>query len=527
MKKMSFKLMIALMGAFMFIFSGCKDDDDNKDNPAEATVPVLGTDFSFIIAGNDVTLSTTRTGNVWFTNVASATNHNVVDGKVIVKLPLKGTYEFTCSVLEGGVTLTSEKFEIEITEDDLSFLNEGIWKALTGGENGDKTWVLDLIEIKTERITNAGVKTEETAYKSAYFHNALDFYGDEDAGGSATDIWGPWGGTNIYGWGGTPEAGEIKFNGVTKTVTFDLIAGVNTDGGKDIDATERSGTFSGSFELNVYERDPNFLTLTNDTKQTLWENMLTGHYNNIGELSAEMADLTMEAGIRFPMDNGRVGEGQFLDEDMSNVVIMHASDSALIIRVKRTYEGFNDDGSKKPNACWLLYNYRVKGYDYGVRTPPTHPVKSITSADLVGAWKLADVPGNWIGWAGKNQLNEWADAAAVTTLLAAWGDANVTEKLASTTKVSLVFSDNGNVTIKDYVYSDVETETTYTTTYTVSNGYVTFGDDVVLTGFSGRISLTGKNIYAMDVAGSTTGIWLGQNNEDKEESLGVHIVKVQ
>jgi len=533
MKKFNFKLVMAMLAcAFIFLAQACKDDDP-APTPEDTTTPVLNKNFAYVVNGNDVTFTTTLSGTVWFNG--NNNDYTVTDGQVVVNLPLKGTYSFTCKTLVDGATVSSEAFDVVIAASDLSYLKVGVWKALTGGEAGyNKTWQLDLVEVVTTTIGDDGVSQSTSQFKSAFFHNPLDFYGDAEAGGSETNVWGPWGGTNIYGWGGTPEIGEITFDGEQKKVKLTLTDGVNPDGTAISDgaggykygdnATAKNGEFEGTFTMETGVRDENFCMFTDGTT-SLWDNMLSGKYSYLGSLSDSTATIAFSDGLRFPMDKGRVGEQQFTNTDLQNVMIMHCSDSALIVRVKRSYEGFDAAGTHKTSTCWLLYNYTVKGYDYGVKESVTHPVKSITANDLVGTWKLADVACNWIGWSLKNELNTWADGAAMVSTFSSWGDTNTDAKKTASTKVTLTFTAN-NVTIHDVIYDGTqEVATDYTTTYTVTNGYIAFGADVKITGFTGRIQLSGINVYSVDVDGSTTGLWLGQNNENKEESSAVHIIK--
>jgi len=437
--------------------------------------------------------------SVWVTNTVSNVTTDFVDGVCNVFLPKAGTYAFTCSDLINGQTYTSEPFNIVIDQDDLSFLNTGIWKALTGGADGNKVWVLDIADVVTTTIDDAGVESNTSVKKSSYFHNPLDFYGEEGIGGNDNGAWGPWGGTSIYDWGGTPENGEITFDGVGGTVKL------------TVDGVETSGTFT----MTNYDRNPNFLTIpaanAGGTDMSLWDYMLekTG-YKSLGSLSSEMGNVAFSDGLRFPMDIGRLtnddnatNPSQFLDEDLKNVTIMHCSDSGLIVRVKRTYEG--DSESK----CWLLYNYVVKGYSYS-KPSLTHPVKTnLTTADFVGTWKVTAVPIDWISWATKDLISAWAD----TTALIATGWAATTESLAAAYTVRLTFGADGSCDING-------TSTTYTLN---QGGYLAFADSVNIPACA--ITLAGKNMYAVDVASSTDGFWLGQNNGTKEETSAIHFIK--
>lgn len=498
MKKTKLNLLLVLLSAFaLAITTSCKDDEN--DDPVDDGTPKLDVNFFYDVNDNDVTFTTTLSGNVWFTDETSGTEYPAEGGSVVVNIPLKGDYPFTCNTLVEGAPVSSEEFFVPIEKDDLSFLETGVWNALTGGVDGNKTWVLDVREITTTVIDDAGTETTSTAYKSAYFHNPLDFYGDEEAGG-ADGAWGPWGGTSIYDWGGTPEDGEISFDGVERKATL-VIDGVSAEA---------------SFSMQTYERDPDFLTIpaenTGGDAMSLWDYMLekTG-YSNVGKLSEQMADLTFSDTLRFPMDKGRLNNdgnvtypNQFLEEDLKDVTLMHATDSALVVRVKRTYEG---DAESK---CWLLYNYIVKEYDYGVTVPNTHPVVTdLTADDLAGTWKVATIPMNWISWSTKDVMNEWATRDEII----ATGWAATEESLAAADEVRLTFATDGSCTING-------TETTFEIN---KGGYIAFADSVNIPACA--ITLAGKNIYGVDVASSTEGIWLGQNNGTKEETSAIHIIK--
>lgn len=505
-------LFALLLGALAVSFTACKTEE-----PDVFGKPVRDKDFTVTVTGNNVVAkcsNTAMTSVLWEVN----TGVQSTEKETTFYVPIKGDYKLVLSVSNGGDYISSDTIPFTIAATDVEYYNKGIWKALTGGAGTKKTWVLDVKEFVTTTIDDAGVSTSTSVFKSAYFHNALDFYGDAEAGGATDNVWGPWGGTSIYNWGGTPEVGEITFDALTGVCNFTL------DG----------VTSTGSYTLKPFDRPADFCTISSKNNNnkgpiSLWENMLTGKYSYLRALSDQMADLKLTSGLRFPMDKGRISNdanttypSQFLISDLENVTIIHASDSSLVVRVKRTYEG------DKESKCWLLYNFIVKEYNYPTPTNYTHPVKSITTNDLVGTWKLASVPGNWIGWAEKNELNTWADGAAMNATFVSWSVANTTEKLATSQKVTLKFESNGNCTITDFKFNTttlLEESTVYTSTYSVNNGYIVFGSDVNITGYTDMIALSGKNMYALTVTGSTNGLWIGKNNGDKTETTAIHIVK--
>lgn len=496
-------LFALLLGALAVSFTACKTEE-----PDVFGKPVRDKDFTVTVTSNNVVAkcsNTAMTSVLWEVN----TGVQSTEKETTFYVPIKGDYKLVLSVSNGGDYVSSDTIPFTIAATDVEYYNKGIWKALTGGANASKHWVLDV--------------------EKKFFHNPLDFYGDAEAGLDANGkSWGPWGGTSIVDWGGTPEEGEIAFDALTGEVTV-TIDGV---------------TQSGKYNLKVYDRPEDFVTpkLPATTAfpngPTLWENFLTGKYSYLGSLSPQMGDLKFGTGLRFPMDRGRItndanitNPSQFLTSDLENVTIMHCSDSALVVRVKRTYEG------DKESKCWLLYNFRVKEYTY----PPkvyTEPVNtSFTASNLAGTWKVSDAQAcGWVNWVDKNLFNTWETRDAMMTDFLGWwsfGDPALetsiqtkNAKSAATALVSLTFN-NGSYTIHDAKYdatAATTVENNYTGTYTVSNGIITFSSNVTISAVS--VELSGTTVGIIDPAnGSDAGIWIGYKNGEKTESSIIQIVK--
>jgi len=492
-----------LLGMLAVSFTACQKDEV----PQTFHTPVVNTDFTVTVNGNNVILKSTMTKATAYLWEASdgQSSTNKLD---TLYVPVEGTYYVKLSVSDGGDYLTSDSVAFEIVSTDVALYGTPFWKALTGGANPAhaKTWVLDLRSFVTTTIDDAGAASSTTANKSIYFHNALDFYGDTEAGGNkntdgSISSWGPWGGTNIYGWGGTPEDGSITFDAMSGTVKL-TIDGVTT---------------TGKYQLETEDRPEDIIVgakILNSDKLaiTLWENMLTGKYSYLGTLSPQIGWLKFDAGLRFPLDKGRVTNdgnttysSQFLTEDLENVCLIHCSDSSMVVRIKRTYEAAGI------NKCWLLYNFVVKEYNYPTpATSPTHSVLTdLTPGSLAGTWKTAPVPYNWIGWSTKSTVCAWPTPAEL--LSAGWAGTQASLDADALLRVS--FNANGSAVINGQA-----------TTYTIKDGgYITFADSVSIPTYS--IKLNGKNIYGVKVLDSTDGLWLGQNNGTKEETSAIHFIK--
>lgn len=501
MKRFSFNTLAVLLGVLMLTFvTSCKDNGDDPE--PVSNIPVLNEDFSFVVNANDVVFSTTLTGSVWFTDVTAATDYNAVDGTVSVNLPLAGSYPFTCSILLDGVTYTSEQFSVTIESDDLSFLESGIWNALTGGVDGGKVWILDI--------------------EKKYFHAIADYYGDEDAGATGKDVWGPWGGGYVSNY---DLGGEISFNGVDKTVTL----------------VYNGETKNGTFTFDVYDRPASADYVNYGTGATTFDLWADG----FGEfspykyltLSEQMGTMHLSEGLHFPLDSARfyndavkgsntVNPSQFLDEDLRNCDIVHLSDSAMVVRVKRSFEG--DD----PNKCWMLYNFIVKGYEY--TDDFVAPDRPATEGNLEnGTYKLAEIPGYYYSWfdlsigdtwetldAYKLNMGEWwclgnpaetmTDGALNEVGIARWDSAYK----AYTAQTIVVDGNNITVNYKGInVWGDNPTEiieNTVTTTFTTSGGVITFADPISV--YCPNAGLDNKTELYILPGVFTTGIAIGADD---------------
>ena len=481
--KSLFALFLGLVAVF---FTACKPEEDVFGKP------ILDQDFTVTVQGNNVIAKCTNTA---MTSVLWEISTGVQSTEKVdtFYVPIAGEYSAVLSVSNGGDYISSDTIKFTIASSDVTLFESGIWKNLTGGPNKTKHWVLDV--------------------EKKFFHNPIDFYGDAEAGlGSDGKSWGPWGGTSIYDWGGTPEEGEIAFDALTGEVTV-TIDGV---------------TKTGKYNFNTFDRPADFITPALADGQTLWGNFLTGKYSYLGSLSPKMGDIKFAPGLRFPMDRGRItndanatNPSQFLTSDLENVTILHCSDSAMIVRVKRTYEG------DKVSKCWLLYNFRVKEYTYVPETfTYTEPIKTTaTATDLVGTWKYDAVAQDWIGWNATGTkgtviqsklLNDWASRSAMTTTLVSWGAAKADSIFTANDAKSFVFNANGTCTLAGVA-----------NTYTVSNGVITFGTALTNEFSLVWIGLSGTQVKIVDPKAGTAlaGMWLGQQNGTKTEYSAVHIVK--
>ncbi len=131
------------MSVSVLFFTACKDDKTDEPTKQTLVKPVYGEHFTVQVDGNNVILACTMEAAaavIWSVN-----DKEYSEKTVTVNIPTKGTYAVVLSVSSDGLTyLESDPYEFEIETSDLSFLESGFWKDLTGGPEGGKVWVLDM-----------------------------------------------------------------------------------------------------------------------------------------------------------------------------------------------------------------------------------------------------------------------------------------------------------------------------------------------------------------------------------------------
>lgn len=476
--------LIALVLSITVLAPSCK-----KDEPATPPVdntPVLNTDFSYTVSGNTINFTTTLSGNVWINNETSNVTTNFVDGKCSVFIPTKGDHPFTCQQLVSGTTYASAVFTVTIDQDDLSFLNSGLWLYLSGGADKTKTWRMDM----------------NAAGKCVYFDGPLYYSGDDSSPYWAWDV-------------------------------------LDSDLPYDLNGTLMESYFNWSpdYPNNTWIMAPvDYGTITFSGADLKATTNKFGVVEN-GSFTFDTATMKMTlTGVTCPTDTARYNEGQV--EEWGNIRLFSLTDSSMQVGLKRVYEGTNDDGTKKESKWTLVYNFVVADYNYPVPEEFTFSESvntSFTEADLVGTWKYADVPMGWIGYTKTGDqgtsypahlFEKWYTQQDVVATLSSWGATNADSIFTANSTKVYTFNNDGTCNL------DGEDNT-----YTVSNGIITFGNELTGDEFNGVwINLVGAEISVIDFnkmgpendlvdTPPFPGIWIGQNNDGKKEYKAVQLQK--
>jgi len=480
MKKINY-LSSVLLSLFIIIilFDACKKNND-EEKPKDYT-PVLGTDFNYTVTGNTVNFTTTLSGNVWVNNETTNVTTNFVSGACSVFIAQKGDYPFTCQTLVNGQTYKSSSFTVNIAQDDVSYLESGLWKYLSGGAGMTKTWRMDM----------------NSDGKCVYFAGPLFYSGTEDDPYWSWDI-------VVEEWPYTDKDGNEHANYFNwepdyPSNTWIMAAedyGTITFSGNDLVATTNKFGVdeSGSFTFDT----------------TTMKMVLTG--------------------VTLPTDTSRINEGQV--EEWGNIRVFSLSDSAMQLGLKRVYEGGAD-------SKWtLVYNFVCADYNYPVPEEFTFEESintSFTQADLVGTWKYADVPMGWIAWTKVGDqgttfpahlYEKWYTQDDVIATLSSWGDTSADSIFTSNSTKEYIFNGDGTCSLAGVA-----------NTYSVTDGVITFGTELTGSELNGVwINLTGTELKVIDFnkMGPETdlidtppfpGIWIGNQNAEKKEYQAVQLVK--
>jgi hypothetical protein len=192
--------------------------------------------------GNTVILKNMTPGTLSMWDYGTGSSTRMVD---TVKFAFTGNYVIKFSVSTGGMVVKMDSVVVKVTQDNLNYVNDPLWTALSGGVGKDKQWVLD-----------TGGK---------YFSGPLSFYGVNNG-------WlkegGPWASgafsTGCYGgdcWTWGPGISDIYPNMMTRgdygVMTFGL---KGTASFQAVKPMESGVTQNGTYFLSVNSK---MLTINN------------------------------------------------------------------------------------------------------------------------------------------------------------------------------------------------------------------------------------------------------------------------
>ncbi|MGV3639718.1 MAG: hypothetical protein ACO1NZ_04310 [Adhaeribacter sp.] len=138
-----FHTFFSLLLATTFLVSSCQQDDHELGrmlDRSEVNFRVVQ-DLMTDPGGNTVILINETPETVAMWDYGTGRSNRQVD---TVRFAFKGDYTIKFSAMTAGGIVEMEPKTIQVTENNLNYVNDPLWTALTGGVGEEKTWVLDI-----------------------------------------------------------------------------------------------------------------------------------------------------------------------------------------------------------------------------------------------------------------------------------------------------------------------------------------------------------------------------------------------
>jgi hypothetical protein len=137
------KILLSMLLASLCLISACQDDEYELGRMLDKSEIHFRVeqDLTTDPGGNTVILinETPETVPMW--NYGTGRSNRQVD---TVRFAFKGEYEIRFSALTAGGIVEMDPVTIQVTEDNLMYVDDPLWTLLTGGVGEEKTWLLDL-----------------------------------------------------------------------------------------------------------------------------------------------------------------------------------------------------------------------------------------------------------------------------------------------------------------------------------------------------------------------------------------------
>ncbi len=462
---------------FMLMIVSCRDE-----------VPTLGTlpdksEMKFEVkqdlvadpGGNTIILRNLTPGTEAIWDYGTGKSYKMTD---TIHVAFKGSYTVKFTALTGAGLVACDPVTVNVTANNLNYVSDPLWTALTGGVGKEKTWYLDL---------NAdGV--------SKYYGGPLSFFGTEDswttvemlaAGKSYEVIKSELGITDAWNWQpawkdntwllGAADFGSMTFslkNGAFITVNHKTIAARGTENGTYLlDATKHTLTINDAAILHDSNRD--------------------GQVTKWGDIK---------------------------------VLSLTADHMQLAVLRDNSSEG----------KCLLVYNFISKDYSDNWTPPVSKPTidegynPTFKSGELLNMlaggsgqarrWKL-DAGGNPVDWIGHG--TGWTKNAASSS---SWGWNDEWTAIANNSWIQ--FDRFGGA--QNYTRNQNGVVTTGTFTINESGNEVTLTDNTLIQNSNSGLNPTTNTIKVVKgfpTSYYTKGVWFGTSyNDSKDEWVVFHYV---
>lgn len=459
------KILITTFLMLAMLVSSCSPDTysldavtDKSDIEYEITQ-----DFAADPGGNTVIMKNKTPGVVLTWDYVTGKSNKAAE---MVKYAFKGNYTIKITAVTGGGIVELDPYTVTVTKDNLNYVNDPLWTALSGGVGKSKTWYLDL---------NAdGV--------SKYFPGPMSFSGNKlgwqkECTGETALCW-----TWEPEWKGNEW---IADKGDYGSMTFSL------DGGPFVKVehklTTARGTENGTYFLDTAKHE---LTMTNAAiLQNSWGANDAKDWNNCKIIT--------------------------LTEDAMQIAVYHKSKEEFMI--------FNFI-SKEYSDKWVPKDVPDPNPSIDLNGGTVDDLLSTTTT-TTKTWALSkDTPFNWVDLNGAF-LNNWNSVADYEA--AGW-PGYVSGDQTTVVKNKISFSNDGKVTTIDS--NGATKSGTYSTSTDGTNIITFSGitPSFPIGSSWATVSTTDKNqwkiVKTLKTGNVVTDIWFGKRDPAKSEYMVFHFV---
>ena len=333
--------------------------------------------------------------------------------KDTIQFAFKGNYMVKFSVLSAGNTIEMDSVPIVVTADNLTYVQDPLWIALTGGPGNEKEWLLD-----TEGKLGAGPITflDPANYSSVWWWPGVaDVYPGVMASGDYGSMkfnlkGGPFFSNHKLIEGGVKENGTFSFDPAAKTITLNgatilrsykpakngLTGISNWSKYQVIELTDNSLRLGVLRDKDVDGEGPALLVYNFISKaySDNWVPVETG--------PDEGFDPTFKAGELLTMLAGSSSSGRiWLLDGAGNPIDWIGKGKGWTKTAKDSWDwGWNASWQAVSENSWILFD-RLGGQNYtlnqsGVYTKGSFTINEATNEVTLVNNTLIQNPGNWM-----------------------------------------------------------------------------------------------------------------------------------
>ena len=160
------KKIFSSLFAAMFLITSCQKDDQELGRLLDKSEVKYEVTQATTIdeGGNTVILTNNTPGTVSMWDYGTGRSNRQQD---TVRFAFKGEYVIKFSALTAGGVVEMDPVTVSVTKDNLNYVNDPLWTALSGGVGNEKTWLLDLDENGVSKFFTSPVYFSSNNYDKA------------------------------------------------------------------------------------------------------------------------------------------------------------------------------------------------------------------------------------------------------------------------------------------------------------------------------------------------------------------------